>query len=208
MNDPALRMQIVQPEQDLFRDLLDDMCRNSSMLVPLDQPQQVLSQHLEHHAYVRPVGSDVPKVIEQLHGVSSSRMVRVGRNELLEELDLIQCGFGVMTIRFDNFERDVLVDPAGASRRRDSDEQVSVDGIRLVQVSHCNAPNLLPCERHYANSRRIPSQPDGTKMAPPQLPHDHISSILERVAYMHWMITPRPIILEILLVLGQDARLC
>jgi hypothetical protein len=25
---------------------------------------------------------------------------------------------------------------------------------------------------------------------------------------MHWMITPRPVILEVLLVLGQDARLC
>lgn len=133
-------MQIVQPEQDLFRDLLDDMCRDSSMLVPLDQPQQVLSQHLEHHANVRPVGSDVPKVIKQLHGVSSSRVVRVGRDELLEELYLVQCGFGVMTIRFDDFERDMLVDPAGGIRRRDSDEQVSVDSIRLVQVSHCNVP--------------------------------------------------------------------
>lgn len=201
-------MQIVQPEQDLLRDLLDDMCRDSPMLVPLDQSQQVLPQHLEHHAHVRPVGSDVPKVIKQLHGVSSSRMVRVGRNELLEELYLVQCGFGVMTIRFDDFERDVLVDPAGASRRRDSNEQVRVDNVRLVQVNNCNVPNSLSCVRHCANSRRIPSQPDGTEMPPPQLPYDHISPILERVAYMHWMITPRPIILEILLVLGQDARLC
>lgn len=53
----------------------------------------------------------MPKVVQKLNRMSSSRVVRVGRHEFLQKLDLVECCFRVVAIRFDDFERDVLVDP-------------------------------------------------------------------------------------------------
>lgn len=110
MNDAAFRVQVIEPQQDLFRDLLDDVRGNPSMLVPLDQAQQVLAQHLEHHANVRSIGAGVSKVVEQLYRMASSGMVGVRGDELLKQLDLVESRVCIMTIRFDDLERDVLVD--------------------------------------------------------------------------------------------------
>ena len=80
MDDAAFRVHIVEAQQDLFRNLLDDVSWHASMLIPLDQPEQVLSEHFEHHAYVRTIGSSVAEVIKQGHAMSAPGVIRISRN--------------------------------------------------------------------------------------------------------------------------------
>jgi hypothetical protein len=95
--------------------------------MPLDQAQQVLSEHLKDHTHVCAVGPFVSKVVEELDDMGAARVgvggrgcgvgvvgggrdVRgAGSDEALEELDLVQCCFGVSGCGFDDFESDVAV---------------------------------------------------------------------------------------------------
>ena len=104
-------MQVVETEQDLLGDLLNDVRRNSSMLIPLDESEQVLSQDLEDHANVRSVGTGVTEVIEELNDVPPTWVVGIRSNQTLKELDLVESRFGVVSIRLDDLESDVTFDP-------------------------------------------------------------------------------------------------
>lgn len=57
VDDSALPVQIIQTEQYLLGDLLDQRQRDTAVVPALDQTKQVLTQHLEHHAYVHSVRS-------------------------------------------------------------------------------------------------------------------------------------------------------
>ena len=133
MDDAAAAVHIIQPKQYLLRDLLHEVHRHALVLVALDEPEQILAQHLEHHADVRPVRALVPEVVQERDHVRPPRVrlrggrqrgrVRVlgggqdgggrggGRDEPLEELDLVQRGFGVSGRGLDDFEGDVPVQP-------------------------------------------------------------------------------------------------
>lgn len=107
MNDSALVVQVVETEKDLLGDLLDNVLRHTSMLISLDQAQEVLAEHLEDHAHVRSVGTGVTEVVDEADDVTSSG-VRGGRiDDSLQQLNFVQGGFGVVVIRLDDFERDV-----------------------------------------------------------------------------------------------------
>jgi len=47
-------MDVVEAEKHLSCDLLDDMFRNASILIPLDEAQQVFSEDFKDHADVLP----------------------------------------------------------------------------------------------------------------------------------------------------------
>ena len=63
MDHAAAAVHVVQPEHDLLRDLLDEVHRHALVLVPLDEPEQVLAEDLEDHADMSAVRSLVSKVV-------------------------------------------------------------------------------------------------------------------------------------------------
>ena len=65
VNDPTTPMHVVEPEQDLLRDLLDEVHGHALVLMPLDEAEEVLSEDLEDHADVGAVGALVPEVVEE-----------------------------------------------------------------------------------------------------------------------------------------------
>jgi hypothetical protein len=107
MNDLALGVQVVETEQYLFGDLLDDVLGDTAVLIPLDQPEEVFAEHLEYHADVFSVRSLVFEVVDETDDVMPARMPFRGCDDPLEKLDLVQCRFGIVGFRLDNFERDV-----------------------------------------------------------------------------------------------------
>lgn len=130
VNDLALLVKIVETEEDLFSDLLNDVRRNSSVLIPLDEAEQVLSQDLEHHANMRSIGTSVAKVVEELNDMSPAGMVRIRGDETLEELDLVESGLGVVSVRLDDLESDVTLNPVVSERKRSQRSWSSEQTIR------------------------------------------------------------------------------
>lgn len=114
VDDAADPVHVIQTQQNLLRDLLDDRGRDALGLVPLDESQEVLAEHLEDHADVRSVGALVLEVVEEGDDVVGS-WVRLfeswGFDEPLEELDLVQSGLGVAWCGLDDFKRNVTVHP-------------------------------------------------------------------------------------------------
>ena len=49
---PATPVNVVQTQQDLLCNLLDDMWWDAAVLIPLDEAEQVLPEHLKDHADV------------------------------------------------------------------------------------------------------------------------------------------------------------
>lgn len=107
MDDLALGVQVVETEQYLFGDLLDDVLGDTTVLIPLDKSEKVFAEHLEYHADVFSVRTLVFEVVDETDDVMPPRMPFRGRDDSLEQLDLVQCRFGVMSVRFDYFERDM-----------------------------------------------------------------------------------------------------
>lgn len=89
-------MQIIQPEQNLLRDLADDVFGNTAVLVSLDKPQQVFPQYFKDHTNMRSVGTAMPKVIKQRDNVTTPRMSWIRRDNSLKQSDFIFGSFCVM----------------------------------------------------------------------------------------------------------------
>ncbi len=77
------------------------------MVPPFDQAQQILAKHLEHHADVDAVGTFVLEGIQQADDMFLAGMVGVGLDDLLQQLNLIDGGLGVMGGGTDDFEGDM-----------------------------------------------------------------------------------------------------
>ena len=107
VNNAALGVQIVETHEHLLGDLLDNMLRNASMLIPLDQAKQVLAEHLEYHTYVGAVGTLMPKVVDEADDVTSPRVGRRRVDDPGEELDFVECSLRIVPVGFDHFERYV-----------------------------------------------------------------------------------------------------
>lgn len=108
-------MEVVESEEDLFRDLLDEReGEPADVVVILDQSEQTLAENLEHHADMRPVGGGVAEGVEEFDDVATSRVRivrgggRSGRNSF-EKLDLVESGLSVVLVGLDNLESDVTV---------------------------------------------------------------------------------------------------
>lgn len=111
MYDPTPSMEVVQPKEDLFRNLSDDEIRDTTILIPFYQPPKVLSQHLERHADVGSVRTLVSEMIEERDYVPTTGVVWIGRRHFLEEFDLVQGRLGVVICTLDDLQRDVAIQP-------------------------------------------------------------------------------------------------
>lgn len=107
MNNATTPMHIIQPQQDLLRDLLHKRLRHAPALMALDEAQQILAEDLEDHADVSAVRALVSEVVEEGDDVGSAGVGLGGRrggvgvgwgggnggsgggDEALEELDLV-----------------------------------------------------------------------------------------------------------------------
>ena len=130
-------MHVIESQEDLFCDLLDEMGRDAFALVALDEPEQVLAEDLEDHADVGAVGAFVAKVVEKGDDMGSAGVClrgrcwrmrvfwrgldgrRGGRDQPLEELDLVQRRLGVPWRGLYDLQRDVPVQPALAMSTTD-----------------------------------------------------------------------------------------
>lgn len=110
MNHPAAAMHIVESEQDLFCDLFDEGHGHALALVPTDEPEQVLAEHFKNHAYVRPVGPTMPKVVEEANYMPPTGMIMVRRDYALQEFDLVEGSLRVALRRLDDFEGNMTVE--------------------------------------------------------------------------------------------------
>jgi hypothetical protein len=75
------------------------MLGDASVLISLDEAEQVFSKHLEDHADVRPVWPLLAEVVEELDDMAPARMSWIGRDDLLKEFDLIYGSLGVVWCR-------------------------------------------------------------------------------------------------------------
>ncbi len=108
MYDAAFPMQIVEPQEHLFCDLLDERHRDAAVVPLLDQAQQVLPQHLEHHAHMCAIRPLVLKRVQQADDVFAPGVVRVRLDDLVEQLNLVDGGLGIVGGRPYDFERNVF----------------------------------------------------------------------------------------------------
>ena len=65
VNNPATPVHVIKAEEDLLRNLLDQMHWNALVLMTLDQAQQVLPKDLENHADMGAVRTFVSEMIEK-----------------------------------------------------------------------------------------------------------------------------------------------
>ncbi len=107
VDDATFAVQVIQPEQHLFGDLLHEGHGYPSMFPSLDEAQQVLPQDLKHHADVHAVGTLVLERIEQADHMFLARMIRIRLDDLVQQLDLINGGLGVVSGRPDHLQRDM-----------------------------------------------------------------------------------------------------
>lgn len=59
-------MHIIEAEQNLLRDLLDEVHRHTFILVTPDEAEEVLAEHLKHHADMDTVGPAMAEMIKEL----------------------------------------------------------------------------------------------------------------------------------------------
>ena len=118
MNYILLSVQIPQSLQHRPRQRLHSQQRHPQVLVPLDQRQQVIPQHVEHHAHVRPIRSFVRETIVQAHNIR--RFVAVSRVSLLhlfQYFNLVPRRLGVTPAALLNFQRSQRLHRAVFARR-------------------------------------------------------------------------------------------
>ena len=65
MDDATTAMHVVEPKEDLFRNLLDEVDRNALILVPADEPEEIFAEDLEYHTDVSAIWPLVPEGVEE-----------------------------------------------------------------------------------------------------------------------------------------------
>ena len=67
-----------------------------------------MSQHLKNHADMGSVHATDLKIVQEHHGALAQFIVGVRVTHALQELDLVERGFGVVRCALDNLKRDKL----------------------------------------------------------------------------------------------------
>jgi hypothetical protein len=78
------------------------------MIPPLDQAQEILAQDLKHHANVCAIGAFVLEGIQKADDMFSARVIWFGGYDLVEQLDFVYSGFGVVCCGPHDLQGDVL----------------------------------------------------------------------------------------------------
>ena len=108
VDDAALAVEIVEAKQHLLSDLLDERHGDAAMVPSLDQAQQVFAEDFEHHAHMHAVGAFVVEGVEEADDVGATGVLLVGVDDLFQQLDLVEGGFGVVGGGAHDLEGDVL----------------------------------------------------------------------------------------------------
>ena len=129
MYDTTTTMHIIKTEKNLLCNLFAKVHGNTLVLMPFDETKQVLTEHLEHHAYMRAVGPLMTEVVEERNDMRSAGMGLGGRgwrvgifgcggdwgggrcDETLQKFDFVERSFCVPRSRLDDLERDMAVHP-------------------------------------------------------------------------------------------------
>lgn len=104
----AFPVEVIEAQQDLLGDLLDKGHRNASVVPPLDETKEVLSQNLKNHANMGAVGALVFERVEQTHDVFATRVFGFGLDDAVEKLNLVDGRLGIVGGGSHNLEGDVL----------------------------------------------------------------------------------------------------
>jgi len=83
--------------------LLDDRLWNTSMLISFDQAEQVFAEDLKDHADMATVGTVMTEIIDETDDVVTTSVGGRRCDYSLKKLNLVECGFGVVTVRLDHF---------------------------------------------------------------------------------------------------------
>lgn len=119
VNDAAFPVEVVEAEENLLRDLLDEMHWDTPVLPALDQTQKVLAEDLKHHAYVLSIRARMLERVEERYDVRPTRVIRVRLHNLLKQLYLVEGGLRIVTGTPNHLERNMsarLVVPAQPNR--------------------------------------------------------------------------------------------
>jgi len=108
VDDATLSVQVIQAQQHLLSDLLHQRQRDTPMVPPLDQTQQVLTKHLKYHAYVYSIRTLVFKRVQQTNDMFAAGMRRFRLDDAVEQFDLIDGGLGIVGGGSDHLQRDVF----------------------------------------------------------------------------------------------------
>jgi hypothetical protein len=65
VNDATFSVDVIETEQHLLGDLFANVIWDTSMVISLDQAEQVLAENFKDHAHVRAVGSAVSEMVQQ-----------------------------------------------------------------------------------------------------------------------------------------------
>ena len=137
VDDAALAVEVVEAEQHLLCDLLDERHGDAPVVPSLDQAQQVLAEDLEDHADVDAVGALVVERVEQADDVLAAGVGLLGVDDLLQQLDLVEGGLGVVGGGAHDLEGDVLAIGVVAGQpdgREVAPAQLAHNGVAAVLV--------------------------------------------------------------------------
>lgn len=135
VDDAALPVEVVEAEQHLLCDLLHQGHADATVVPPLDEPQQVLAQHLKHHAHVCAVRASVLKRIKEADDVLAAGVIGLRLDNLVQEFDFVNGRLGVMGGGPHDLEGNVLAIVVVA-RQPDGGEvapaQLADDGVSSI----------------------------------------------------------------------------
>lgn len=146
MYDAAVPMEVIQTKQNLFCNLFDQGHGYASVIPPLDQAKKILAQNLEDHADMSAVWSFMLEGIQQTDNVLFAGMIRVGLDDLLQKLDLVDGRLGVMSGGPDHFQSD-MPPGGGVSGQPDGGEMTPAelpdDNILAILECFANIDGMI-----------------------------------------------------------------
>ena len=183
--DLLAAVKVVQTAQHVPAYSLDRAHGNPAVVVPLDERQEVIAEHLEAHAHVRAVRALVLERVHQLdHLAGAGVHVQSGRRSLFS------LAFSLLSLRLSLLPVLALARLALAAVRRRSLAVVHLVHRRdLVQYGDLVASRLgvmargfLNLERHLGVRARVVADPHRGEVAPSELLADDVPAVLVGVA--------------------------
>ena len=190
MDDLLSRVEIVQSQEDVAAHSLDRAQGNPTIVVPFDERQEIIPQHLERHAHVRPVRSSVLEAVQQPHNLPGARVQprrgrihRPGSPRPVPTLLLFRRGrararAAPRAMVGSLSPAAVLVAPIDGAHVRDLLEDGDLVHGCLCVVLRA----LLHLERHLGAGGGVIAQPTRGEVTPPEFLEDDVSAVLVGIA--------------------------
>lgn len=158
---------------NLADDGLDVEQGDPLVLTPDDELEEVVAQHLEHHADVGPVDPVDFEIVKELDRLLTLGVGFVALADAAEEFDLVQRRLCVVGRALDHLQCHKTLRPV-ARRKRTNEEGVMSSSIDLALQ-----PGIL---------HEVPAEPHCGEVTPAQLADD-VVTVVEEIANLHRMIS-------------------